>query len=630
MHSPTSQVCVCERVGRMNGKSLKRVTALLALLASAYAALVLTVLPVRAAGPTLQVDPMDNPLTISRMLTTSTTTFGGDIRLTARGGDISNLRLLASDLQMMNNACPSTPSPQSTPTPQSASTMIDRSNINIPAGTSLKDMQPADVLVTITNVTHPGTYCGFLDFYDGQTGTKLLTVPLTLSIIASPNVTSLDDTVTVQVVHSQWPEIFDNFLVNIVLSNSYEQDNWTVRLLNETLVPVNILGMTLDLKGDKTGVDYSDAFPNVQFPLSLPANQTTPINFMINRNMLPPDHYHGMIRLILENSDTAVKVPVDVNLRNGPFWPIVILILGILVGQLAISLYSPTATRQNALRERAKDLYTELGQLKDQASATDVMDKLEGIKDKIYVTYKEDELTALGSKFDKLEARISFYRKLDIIQDRIKQHVEDKSKKNELLTLVKNVRASMWRIEKVEGDTSDPENQLEALKKQWLDWLDEQEKKIRALATFTQMYDLSAIRTTKDESILLLDSAKSRLDRISSTSEKTSQVKTTENGHKQGWRRILQAIKQVFQKLWTKLWRTQAQRAELRDVWIRPLIKLILVIVLAVIGLQTFYLSNATFGASGLSDYLPLFLWGFGANVAGSTFQNLPLPSSRG
>lgn len=628
MHSPTSQVCVCERVGRMNGKSLKRVTALLALLASAYTALVLTVLPVRAADPTLQVDPMDNPLTISRMLTNSTTTFGGNIRLTAIGGDISNLRLLASDLQMMNNACLSTPSPQSTPTSQSASTMIDRSNISIPAGTLLKDIQPTDVLVTITNVIHPGTYCGFLDFYNGQIGTKLLTVPLTLRISASPNVTSLDDTVTVQVVHSQWPEIFDNFLVNIVLSNSYEQDNWTVRLLNETLVPVNILGMTLDLKGDKTGVDYSDAFPNVQFPLSLPANQTKPINFMINRE-LPPDHYHGMIRLILENSDAAVKVPVDVNLRNGPLWPIALLILGILLGQLAISLYSPTATRQNALRERAKDLYTELGQLQDPASATDIMVKLEDIKDKIYVTYKEDELTALGNKLEKLEARISFYRKLDVIEERINQQVKDDLKRGELLALVKEVRRSMRGVE-VDEIPTDPENQLKKLEKQWLDWLDEQEKKIRALATFTQMYDLSTIRTTKDESILLLDSAKSRLDRISSTSEKISQVKTTENGHKQGRRRILQAIKQFFQKLWAKLWRTQAQRAELRDVWIRPLIKLILVIVLAVIGLQTFYLTNATFGASGLSDYLPLFLWGFGANVAGSTFQNLPLPSSRG
>lgn len=585
----------------MNGKSLKRVTALLALLAFAFTALVLTVLPVRAAGPTLQADPMDNPLTISRMLTTSTSTFGGNIRLTAIGGDISNLRLLASDLQMMNNACPSTPSSQA------ASTMIDRSNISIPAGILLKDGQPTDVLVTITNVTHPGTYCGFLDFYDGQTGTKLLTVPLTLSISVSPNVISLDDTVNVQVVHSQWPEIFDNFLVNIVLSNSYEQDNWTVRLLNETLVPVNILGMTLDLKGDKTGVDYSDAFPNVQFPISLPANQTKQINFMIKRNLLPPDHYHGMIRLILENSDTAVKVPVDVNLRNGPFWTIVILIFGILLGQLAISLYSPTAIKQNALREHTTDLSSKLSWIKDSSALLDVSTKLDNIKRQIYTTNNDDRLTALGDLLNKLDHRFQFYQELDGLKERVEKYVPDNEDKQTLLQEINTARSSMERIP-IEGDMSDADKQKDNATNKLIEWLNQHQ------------YQQEAVQI------------KAFITYVQPTEKPTrgGEVRRQPSAARSPIMRCLKWLWDKIMQVWHTIRGTQAQRAERRDVWIRPSMKWILVIVLALIGLQTFYLSNATFGASGLSDYLPLFLWGFGANVAGSTFQNLPLPSSRG
>lgn len=593
---------------------------LFALAVSACLALILTVLPVHAAGPTLQVDPMDQPLTISRMLTNSTTTLGGDIRLTAIGGDISNLRLLASDLHMMNDVCPSTPSPQSTSTPQSASTMIDRSNISIPAGTSLKDMQPTDVLVTITHVTHPGTYCGFLDFYDGLTGSKLLTVPLILSVSASPNVTSLDDTITVQVVNNQWPQVVDESLVNIVLSNSYEQDTWRVRLLNQTLSPVNILSMTLDLKGEKTGVDFSpdpnETFPCVTFPLLLPANQIKPISFMIKRDMLPPDHYHGMIRLILENSDTAVNVPVDVNLRNGPFWPIMLLILGILLGRLAVNLYSPIAIKRNELRERARDVPFELLPVNNEEAQSDVVTKLKKIEGQIYSTNNDEKLTALGNSFDRLEQRIQFYIQLEDVEKIINEKVQDIDQEQARLWLrdVNGVRRSMRNID-VDGAIDDPQKKLDGLRDALKKWIAQLETKA------INQPEIEALSISLEEK---LTAAQKSLGGMG------EQKPTVEQPSPNMLKRLWDNFKQLMKKIWYALWGTQAERARRRDMWLRPLMKWILVIFLALIGLQTLYLSNATFGASGLFEYLPLLLWGFGSNVAGSTFQNLPLPSSRG
>jgi hypothetical protein len=57
---------------------------------------------------------------------------------------------------------------------------------------------------------------------------------------------------------------------------------------------------------------------------------------------------------------------------------------------------------------------------------------------------------------------------------------------------------------------------------------------------------------------------------------------------------------------------------------IRPLLYLVLVIFLAVVGLDTLYInSGATFGANPIGDYLGLVLWGLSADVAGRTLGNL-------
>jgi len=63
---------------------------------------------------------------------------------------------------------------------------------------------------------------------------------------------------------------------------------------------------------------------------------------------------------------------------------------------------------------------------------------------------------------------------------------------------------------------------------------------------------------------------------------------------------------------------------EVRFWLIRPLLFLILLAVLTLLGLQTLYIkAGATFGVSGLYDYLGLFLWGLTADVAQRTLQQL-------
>lgn len=60
---------------------------------------------------------------------------------------------------------------------------------------------------------------------------------------------------------------------------------------------------------------------------------------------------------------------------------------------------------------------------------------------------------------------------------------------------------------------------------------------------------------------------------------------------------------------------------------IRPLLGIILLVALCGIGLYTLYVKVPTFGASGLYEYLGLFVWGLGADVAQRTLSGLQLPT---
>ena len=84
----------------------------------------------------------------------------------------------------------------------------------------------------------------------------LLTVPFIRQANIAPVLTSLDSTVTVQMVHNQIPGL-DNFLSGNLLSTSYENDTCTVRLSNQTLESVHIAMIYLNMKGAKTEVVYS-------------------------------------------------------------------------------------------------------------------------------------------------------------------------------------------------------------------------------------------------------------------------------------------------------------------------------------------------------------------------------------
>ena len=70
----------------------------------------------------------------------------------------------------------------------------------------------------------------------------------------------------------------------------------------------------------------------------------------------------------------------------------------------------------------------------------------------------------------------------------------------------------------------------------------------------------------------------------------------------------------------------EARAPTRKELLARPLGYLLLLALLVAIGLQTLYLSSATFGSAGVWDYLSLVLWGMSADIAQRTLQDLPAP----
>ena len=74
-----------------------------------------------------------------------------------------------------------------------------------------------------------------------------------------------------------------------------------------------------------------------------------------------------------------------------------------------------------------------------------------------------------------------------------------------------------------------------------------------------------------------------------------------------------------------------ARAIEQRFWFVKSLLFLVLLIMLALIGLQSLYVNNgAIFGVNGIYDYVGLFLWGMSAEVAQRTLQDLGTPRPSG
>ena len=526
-----------------------------------------------AAEPVLTVDPGDSPLVIYGKLDGQTTAFGGDVRLTATGDDVKELLMLPSGMKGVGDD----------------NVIIDRSNVTVPSGISLNKGQPRDIRVTVNNVTRPGEYAGSLKFLlPGQSEDKALKIGLTLRIDSKPKVQPVFPNMTFQLVRCQNP--IACAVSTWLLPASAIREDWAVYLDNQTLAPIEMTDATVVMRGEKTGHAINPDVISLTLSHPLPLGKVEPIMMTIHRNRLLPDRYQGTLRFKVKGSDDPVIINIDLNLRDSPIWAVLIILAGIIVGRLARGMSTPEAQKQIKFLPRLYQLRDSADRLENAEARTYLAGQIQDASEQIALAKETEEV--LSQVLDKLKGRIDFLGTLEGLEHQLTKF---DALIEELKPTIQAARQELIynRVEEAERLRKKVEARLQEV----------QQDKTMGVAsdlfdTFFKSFRASTARWSEAEK---------------------AKAPTRPGGMRWGW----------LAKVMTTLSGTEVMSAELRYWFVRPLLFLILLAVLALLGLQTLYVSaGSAFGAAGLYDYLGLFLWGLSADIAQRTLQNLPAPKS--
>jgi hypothetical protein len=523
--------------------------------------------PVAADGPVINVDEGDDPLVIRGILTGATGSFSGNVRITVTGGGTTDLRLLATDLTHNEDSTYD----------------IDRTNISIPGGTSFTENQPRDVRVTVNNVTRPGVYEGDLLFYlaehenpeeDGRV------VPLELHIDAAPSVTPVEASRSIQVVRCYTAA--DCLIARLLLPASVVDDEWAIQLDNKTVQPVQVTDFAVLMDGDNTHQVLRSTQVSADVPIEMPASDVTTIDLEIDRVSLPSDRYQGSLRFGLEGADTPVSVTVDLSVRDGPFWPLVVTLLGILGGRLMRQLSTAEAQKQRELVVRYAAVEAKAAKIKDPEAKAQIREQLGLWKDRLD---KDEDTQKLELDLTKIEGQIDSLLVLEDVENKVAAGGFDSL----LLKLEPTLTAA--RKAALEGNVEEARRLQEAAEQEW-------QKAARADGSMSGLVD--------------------ELGRIGDAWRDSTDRMRAGAGTDTGPTLLLRLIG----------WLGGARVISTEVEWIMwQVFSFVFLVALVLVGLKSLYVNaGATFGATGLYDYLGLLLWGFSSTVAQKTLQNLAVP----
>lgn len=508
----------------------------------------------------LTVASEDNPLLIRGRLDGQTSSFSGNVRLTVTGGDASDLRLLASDFQHESQL----------------DLQIDRSYVTIPAGINLSAGQPRDVRVTVNNVTRPGIYTGVLKFLlPGQAESDALVIPMELHLDAKPNVVPVTPALSWQVVRCEhW---LDCRLATWFLPANVVQDGREVWLDNQTVQAVEVVDGVVLLQGATSGSTVRANQVTLAVPHTLPASQVEPIAVTINRQQLAPDSYRGSLSFQLAGADAPVVVTTSLDVRQGPFWALVVVLLGILLGRLVRDMETSTAQAQVKLMPEYLRLWAAANVLKEVEARVDAQAKLDAFKQRLDKGKEGEEV--LSPVLTTIEARIRFYTDLEVLADSLEPRLRER--------LADQFAAARQAAR--DGRQTDAEQCYAQIKEE-----------VEAAATDGFLGGGERRETVERELAMLQESVRGLATVVT--------VKTSSGGV-----RLLAWLSGIRLNADARFW------------IVRPILSLVLLVLLALWGMQALYVNaGTTFGATGLYDYTGLLLWGLTADVVSRSLSNLP------
>jgi hypothetical protein len=447
--------------------------------------------------------------------------------------------------------------------------VLDRSGVTVTGPAAIVPGERADYRITVGNARIPGSYAGKVLFrLAGQPPASALEVEVRAVPQIVPALVAPRPTFTMHVARCRFP--LERGLARWLQPALAPDDQLAVVLRNAGAEGASVEDVGFVLSGERTGAQPGAAIalaPDAPAHAEVVPGRTVGLGVQASPGALAPDRYTGEIVVFARGPEPTrarqtLSLRAEVNVREGPALPVLLVLLGVVLGRLLRIFDTPEmkelARQLNKLRElrdRVKDLQP--GPPRDELEQKlERLDRLLGRGDG---THAADLVT--------VERAIDLAGDVQRIERRLRPAARAAAQ-----TALEDVRAKIAAL--------DLEGAAKALR------------------------DLESNRGTVGL-------------RAPDVSALANAQKTAEGGRPP--RRLWGGLGSLL-RIVTDIENPSARAA----LFFRQSIFLVLLVALLLAGMQALWVNAPTFGAGGAVDWAGLFLWGFSAEVAQRALQQGP------
>ncbi len=375
-------------------------------------------------------------------------------------------------------------------------------------------------------------------------------------------------------------------LSQLLLPPSTRLNQWDLQFENPTASAVNIVMTAVIANGTLNPYQLTTqgAVTLPPGPQKLPAQPIVTLPLSFTRSAMPPNQYNGAVYLTLEGQTTRLLLPLDLRVRTGPTFPLLVVFFGIVLGRLFQYMQKQGGPLADALQEfyrlqrDIKEAHAE-----DQRLLFEMTRRARKLLDRQQIEAAIAQINAIRNRLDVL--------------NQIRTMADDLQRRDDLP----------------------------------LDSLEECEQQMHiARAAIAQEKDTEAKAAIEMLSQLLMSLPQPR--GVAEAEEPmlvdiSSQASTTleQNARSLAIPTEPPSVMASLQQLLIEVSGLADQvRTDATFWFVRPLLYLSLLAGLTIVGINTLYIEQGeTFGATPLSDYMGLILWGLSADVASRTLSSL-------
>ena len=441
-----------------------------------------------------------------------------------------------------------------------------------PGKVDLAPSTPKDVEIKVTGIKLPGTYKGTLSFLQPQQGLRaIVTVPIEVTAEGVPKLTQRkgSEALKIQRFDCTWDCWIARWIQPSAFFSTYPLmfDNASLEEFSMTTA-VNAIG-------DVTHSSLEKVL-TVQSPVQVPVEPvfTLPIKFS-NSNLLP-DHYTGDVQLKMATETPPLKIPIEVNVRKGPFWPFITLLAGILFGRL-LKYMKDKGTPQSDLLLNLYHLESRI-----KVSSPDDWPLLQPMLESVKALIYEMQLDKAKKEMTDIENRETHLNTLR----RLESMLQPRASEAGVSSILSDIRKTRDFIKNKQ------DQQASAL--------------VAQIQTAVQNLPPPPPAIAAVHAKALKQQANKAVVDATRTVEGTAETPPT-------LVRFLTRITGIDEGL----------RAEFTLRVLRPILYVVLIGFLIIVGAQQLYLKNPTFGSDLFSDYFGLLVWAMSSDVASRTLASL-------